>query len=42
VPVTVSQLALLEAAQAQPLPAVTENDPVPPPAGAEALEGEML
>jgi hypothetical protein len=40
--VTVIQLAESVAVHAQPLPAVTANDPVPPPAGAEWLDADRL
>ena len=41
VPVTVIQLTLLVAVQAQPLPAVTENDPDAPDAATDCEAGAI-
>ena len=40
-PVIVIQLTLLDVVQAQPVPAVIENDPLPPAAGAESDAGDI-
>jgi len=40
--VTVIQLTLLDVVQVQPLPAVIENDPLPPAAGTDRDAGEIM